>query len=119
MKPGTGDMNGIVPLLIDLQTRPERDVSLHSLAHASGYSPFHFQRLFTDAVGETPKDHVERGPSRTRGLRISVTRESILEIGLSIGYRSHETFSRAFRRRFETTPSAWRRCSLVAQKDRN
>jgi AraC family transcriptional regulator len=112
------DIDAFAPLLIDVQTNPERDVTLESLARESGYSPSHFQRLFTDAIGESPKDHVERVRLERAAYKISGNRHSILDIAVSVGYRNHETFTRAFRRRFGMTPSAWRRCSLAAQKDR-
>jgi AraC family transcriptional regulator len=105
----------IAPLLIGVQTHPERDVSLDSLANEHGYSPSHFHRLFTEAVGETPKAHIERVRLERAAYRLSVTRESVLDIALSVGFQNHETFSRAFKRRFRYTPSAWRRASIASQ----
>ena len=106
----------ITPLLIGVQSNPERDVSLASLAAEHGYSPSHFHRVFTDVVGETPKAHVERVRLERAAYRLSVTKESILDIALSIGFQNHETFTRAFRRRFDHTPSEWRRRSVDGQK---
>ena len=111
-------MDGIVPMLVDVQTSPERDVTLESLARESGYSPSHFQRLFTGVVGESPKSHVERVRLERAAYKVSVLRDSILDIAVSVGYRNHETFTRAFRRRFGMTPAEWRRLSLVHQRER-
>jgi AraC family transcriptional regulator len=112
----TTTLREITPLLIGVQSNPERDVSLASLAAEHGYSPSHFHRVFTDVVGETPKAHVERVRLERAAYRLAVTKESILDIALSIGFRSHETFTRAFRRRFDHTPSEWRRRSIEGQK---
>jgi AraC family transcriptional regulator len=106
----------ITPLLIGVQSHPERDVSLETLAAEFGYSPSHFHRLFTEAVGETPKEHVERVRLERAAYRLSVTNESVLDIALSVGFQNHETFSRAFKRRFGHTPTAWRKSSVAHQK---
>lgn len=113
-------MNGlpeIAPLLIGVQSHPERDVSLACLAAEQGYSPSHFHRLFAEALGETPKAHVERVRLERAAYRLAVTDESVLDIALAIGFQSHETFSRAFKRRYATTPSAWRRESIKGQRE--
>jgi AraC family transcriptional regulator len=99
-----------------VQTNPERDISLESLAREYGYSPTHFHRLFTEAVGETPKDHVERVRLERAAYRLAITRDSVLSIALSVGFQSHETFSRAFKRRFGRTPTEWRQASHDSQK---
>lgn len=116
MAKGTTTLREITPLLIGVQSNPERDVSLDSLAAEHGYSPSHFHRVFTDVVGETPKAHVERIRLERAAYRLSLTKESILDIALSIGFQSHETFTRAFKRRFGYTPTAWRQLSLEGQK---
>jgi AraC family transcriptional regulator len=62
-------------------------------------------------VGETPRAHVERVRLERAAYRLAVTGEQVVDIALSIGFESHETFTRAFRRRFGVTPSDWRvRC---------
>jgi AraC family transcriptional regulator len=112
----TKSLREITPLLIGVQSNPERDVSLARLAAEYGYSPSHFHRVFTNTVGETPKAHVERMRLERAAYRLAVTKEGILDIALSIGFRSHETFTRAFRRRFDCTPSDLRRQSVNGQK---
>jgi DNA gyrase inhibitor GyrI len=52
----------LVPLLIEIQNELDQDNSLSTLAERSGYSPFHFHRMFSQAIGETPKQHVDRLP---------------------------------------------------------
>lgn len=98
-------------LLIGVQTRPERDTSLTTLAAEQGVSPFHFHRAFTAAVGETPRRYVDRVRLERAAYRLSVTRERVIDIALSVGFENHETFSRAFKRRFAMTTSEWRRHS--------
>ena len=111
-------LDSIAPLLIGVQTHPERDVSLESLAREWGYSSSHFHRLFTETVGETPKAHVERVRLERAAFRVAVEGSSFLEIALAVGFRNHETFTRAFKRRFGMAPMAYRRFARRAQKER-
>ena len=111
-------LSEVAPLLLSIQSSPERDLRLDSLAAEHGYSASHFHRVFTAAVGETPKAHVERIRLERAAYRLSVTRENVLDIALSLGFRNHETFSRAFKRHFDSTPTAWRRESVRGQKRR-
>jgi AraC family transcriptional regulator len=111
-------IDGIAPLLVGVQTNPERDISLDSLAREWGYSPSHFHRLFTETVGETPRAHVQRVRLERAALRVAVGEEAIIDIALAVGYRNHETFTRAFRRIFGMTPAAYRRAARCAQKAR-
>ena len=111
-------LDSIAPLLIGVQTHPERDVSLESLAREWGYSPSHFHRLFTETVGETPKAHVERVRLERAAMRVAVEGSSFLEIALAVGFRNPETFTRAFKRRFGMAPTAYRRFARRAQKER-
>lgn len=110
------DIAEIAPLLIGVQTNPERDISLTTLAREHGLSPAHFHRVFKTALGETPKSHVERVRLERAVYRLSMSDESILDIALSLGFRNPETFSRAFRRRFDRTPSETRAAARASVK---
>jgi AraC family transcriptional regulator len=111
-------LSAVTPLLLDVQDKLDQDLSLPSLARRFGYSPFHFHRFFSKAVGETPKQHVDRLRLERAAYKLAITRESILPIALSVGFKNHETFSRAFRRAFNYTPRDYRRACRVAQRQR-
>jgi transcriptional regulator GlxA family with amidase domain len=110
-------MREVTPLLIKVQSSLDQDISLGSLARQYGYSPFHFHRFFSKTVGETPKRHVDRLRLERAAYKLAITRESVLEIGLSVGFKYHETFSRAFKRAFGYTPRDYRRACKVAQAE--
>lgn len=117
-QPESWSIEGIAPLLVGVQTNPERDVSLKSLAEEFGYSPSHFHRLFKETVGETPRAHIQRVRLERAALRVAVGRESIVDIALAVGYKNHETFTRAFRRAFGMAPTEYRRAAHSAQQER-
>lgn len=104
--------------LIAVQRELDQPHDLESLAKTFGYSPFHFHRLFTAGVGETPRQHVERLRLEKGWLAVAVTERPILDIALEVGFQSHETFIRAFRRAYGETPTAFRRRAKRAQQER-
>lgn len=112
------DLERIKPLLISLQTSPERDTSLAALASDYGCSPFAFHRLFKTATGETPHEHVNRMRLERAAYKLAVTNDSVLDIALAVGFKNHETFTRAFRRQYSESPAAWRRSSVEALNTR-
>jgi AraC family transcriptional regulator len=49
---------------------------------------------------------------------LAITDQSVLEVGLAVGFRSHESFSRAFKRGLGRTPTAYRQAAKAAQRER-
>jgi AraC family transcriptional regulator len=98
----------LIPLLMRVQNNLDDELNLDSLASSGGYSKYHFQRLFRSALGETPRAYVERLRLEKAAYKLWITNDSVLDIAVSVGFRSHEAFSRAFRRRFSTSPTELR-----------
>lgn len=96
------------PVLAYAAARLDEDVSLAALAREAGLSAFHLQRIFSAAVGETPKQLTLRLRLGRAAVMLLTCDDSILDVALSCGFQSHEAFIRAFRRRFGMTPSAYR-----------
>lgn len=95
-------------LLVQLEQNLDGDVGLESLAGAWGASPFKFHRLFSSAVGETPKQRVLRMRLERAAQLLAASDQRVLDIGLAVGFNSHEAFTRAFKRSFGQTPTAYR-----------
>lgn len=84
-------------------------VSLASAAAYAGFSPFHFQRLFTRAFGESPHEFLTRIrlERAQRILRTSV--DPVTEICVDLGYESLGSFSALFKREVGIAPTEFRR----------
>lgn len=108
----------MIPLLIQVQRDLDQDLDLESLAERFGYSAFHFHRVFRENVGETPRQYVQRLRLEKAAYKLLISAEGILDIGLSVGFKNHETFTRAFRRRFGCPPSEYRNSGKMAQAER-
>lgn len=98
----------LLPVLVQIQARLDEDLALDRLARLAGLSRFHFLRQFRALTGETPKQYVLRLRIERAALRLLLVRSSVLDVALDCGFQNHETFSRAFKRRFGTSPSEYR-----------
>jgi AraC family transcriptional regulator len=99
----------VQPLLAYAAANLDDDVSLTALAGKASLSEFYLHRIFSAAVGETPKQFTMRLRLGHAAARLLMTDDSVLSVALSCGFQSHEVFVRAFRRSFGMTPSTYRR----------
>lgn len=80
-------------------------LSLHAVSQASGFSPFHFHRVFKALVGETPNQFVKRlRLERALYLMSHAPRRPLTEVALHCGFSSSSDFSRSFRQHFGQAP---------------
>ena len=74
------------------------DVSLETIAAIANYSPFHFQKIFSKALLETPKQYVIRLRLERAAHFIKIFPDlAINEIASGCGFSSNSIFSRAFK----------------------
>jgi AraC family transcriptional regulator len=88
------------------------DLGLETLASVASYSPFHFQRLFSTAIGESPRQYVIRLRLEKSAHHLILFPDlSITEIALDSGFSSLSAFSRAFNAHFGISPKAYKNLS--------
>ena len=91
-----------------IAARDDEALTLRALAELLGYSEFHTTRRFKEVSGMPLRDYL-RG--RRLAFALKEVRDgdaSLLDIALDHGFSSHEAFTRAFKRAFGVTPSAYR-----------
>lgn len=79
-------------------------VSLDALAEVAGVSRYHLSRMFCYAVGQPISRYIRLRRLSTAAIALAAGESDILNLALSIGYGSHEAFSRAFKDHFSKTP---------------
>ncbi len=85
------------------------DLHLEHVARAAGLSPFHFHRIFTARVGETPGSFLNRVRlERAANYLIKDKNSSVTQISASLGFSSAAVFSRAFKKYFGLPPGEFR-----------
>jgi AraC family transcriptional regulator len=99
-------------LLRDLRLSLDGNQTLASIARRAGKSRFHIHRQLRRALGETPRQFIERQRLDQAAARLIGSKEAVFEIALGAGFSSHEVFTRAFRRRFGCTPIRYRATAM-------
>jgi len=97
-----------VALALDLLRASEAEpISLAEIATRTGYSPAHFQKLFTRWVGLSPAAYARA--SRAGWASKSLANgASVTEAVYAAGYSAPSRFYESGARRMGMTPSAWR-----------
>jgi AraC family transcriptional regulator len=90
------------------------ELSLEDIAGAASFSRFHFHRIFKAVVGETVAEFTWRLRLESAANRlVSRSGQPVSRIAMDCGFSSSQNFAKAFRGRFGTTPSAFRRSGLA------
>ncbi|HQU83071.1 MAG TPA: helix-turn-helix domain-containing protein [Pyrinomonadaceae bacterium] len=85
------------------------ELSLQQLAEIAQYSPFHFQKIFKQTVGESPKQYVIRMRLETAAHALIMHRhKTVTEIALENGFSSSATFARSFKKYFGNSAEEFR-----------
>jgi AraC-like DNA-binding protein len=105
-------------LAMEVSEQLDQQPTLADLSRRSGCSPFHLQRRFSAVLGETPMQHIPRVRLERAAYLAAITEVSILRVALDVGFRSHATFTRAFRRRCRMSPVEYRTAARTAQRER-
>lgn len=95
-------------VLVLIQERLDEPLALDELAAHACLSPHHFHRVFRGMLGEPLVAHVRRLRLERAAYQLKFSRRSVVELALDAGYDSHEAFTRAFKKHFRETPSAFR-----------
>lgn len=84
------------------------EINLADCARMSGYSPYHFLRIFRDAVGLTPADYIRKRRISEISREMMQGNRSISSIAFWYGFNSKENFVRAFKMEHHILPTEYR-----------
>lgn len=91
-----------------IHSRLTEAISLADLARVANSSEFHFHRIFTAIMGERPGDYIRRLRLERAAFLLQTTPLPLAELAERTGYQSPHALSKAFKKRFDITPSAFR-----------
>ena len=92
-----------------MEANLQEPFDLADLAKTAGMSAFHFSRLFKSATGLAPSRYFIRQRIARAQQLLQETSDSVIEIGMSVGYSSPSHFAQIFRRETGASPSDYRR----------
>ena len=86
---------------------------LAELAERAALSPLHFHRIFRGMLGETPLELHRRLRLERAAWRLRTAGARVTHVAFEAGYETHESFTRAFRDAYGTSPSEFRERAQV------
>jgi AraC family transcriptional regulator len=83
-----------------IENNLDADLSLEELSKIACFSPFHFHRIFSALLGETPNGYITRRRIEKIAGRLFYPgkNESLTQLAHQYGFKSIYSFSRAFRK---------------------
>ena len=82
-------------------------VEIEDLIKISGYSYFHFHRIFLGCTGESIKKYIKRLRMQEAALKLQLKQGSITSIAMNSGFNTPSSFNKAFKNMFSCSPSAY------------
>ena len=89
------------------------EITATDLAGVAGLSVFHFARMFTLAIGVSPRRYMGRMRLERAMAEIAVGRSSLAKIAFDARFSSQASFTRAFRRATGMSPGGYRRRRVI------
>jgi AraC family transcriptional regulator len=84
------------------------DIPLEKLATVACFSPFHFHRIFSAVLGETPRDYIERSRMEKAAKLICLKQNiAIADIASACGFSSASSFTRTFKKHYGIAPTQY------------
>lgn len=84
------------------------DIELSKVIECTGFSKYHFMRIFKSILGYSAGDYIRRRKMTEAAIELRKSEMNIIDIAVMFGYNSHEAFTRAFKEVFNTTPHYFR-----------
>ena len=91
-----------------IESHLDGKLELETVAEAVHYSKYHLHRLFTETVGMTIHDYVQRCQLTEAAKLLVFSDKPIIEIAFICGYESQQSFSLAFKAMYKSPPAEYR-----------
>ena len=97
-----------------VQAHLSQDLSLEALAQQTGFSPYHFARLFRQMTGESPHHFVLRQRIERARRLLQASKMPLASIAVESGFANQSHFTQVFKRQLGLTPRAYRRDRAIS-----
>lgn len=87
----------------------EENLDLDKIADSANYSKYHLHRMFSNIVGCTMHQYIQKRRLTEAARQLIYTSRSIIDISLTAGYETQQSFTLAFKRLYEESPQAYRK----------
>ena len=93
-----------------IENNLHEELKLEIIAREGCYSPFHFHRIFKGVIGETLQEFILRKRMEKSLVLLTKDKYKLLDqVYFEVGFKSHSTFSKTFKKYFGITPTSFRK----------
>lgn len=85
------------------------DLELNEIAKEACFSLFHFHRIFFILTGNSVKDYIRKRRLSLACKELAYSSSKVIDLALKYGYKTPESFSKAFKKMFSLTPIQMKR----------
>jgi AraC family transcriptional regulator len=105
------DRRRAVETALWIDANSDQAIDLDRAAAVAEFSPFHFLRLFRQALGVTPHQYLIRSRLRRAARLLADSQQPITDIAFEVGFGDLSNFVRSFHRAAGISPRAFRRAA--------
>ena len=102
------NIQNITAVIEYIEAHLTEKLDLDTIADAVHYSKYHLHRMFTDTVGITLHDYIQRRQLTEAAKLLVFSKKPIIEIALIAGYESQQAFTSIFKSMYKQTPLEYR-----------
>nr|WP_315024464.1 AraC family transcriptional regulator [uncultured Aminipila sp.] len=103
-----GNLKNVIMAIQYIEGHLNEKLDLDIVADAVHYSKYHLHRMFTDTVGLTIHDYVQRRRLTEAAKLLVFSQKTILDIALLAGYESQQAFTSIFKAMYKQSPNQFR-----------
>ena len=98
-----------IEIVIDyIESNLDEKLDLEKVSEAVHYSKYHLHRMFTNMVGMTIHDYVQRRQLTEAAKLLVFSSKPIIEVAFFCGYESQQAFTSAFKSMYKVPPAQYR-----------
>lgn len=103
------NINGVERMQSYIDSHLKGNITLHKLAEAAGYSPWHAAKVFKELTGKSPFEYIRLMRLSRAAIRLREEDVKIVDVAFDFVFDSHEGFTRAFSKHFGLSPQNYAR----------
>lgn len=107
------DVEKLKTVLLRIEKDYDKKLTVEQMAEECGYSASHFMRWFKDMTGSGFAGYLIEYRLSKAALALRDTNDTILDISERTGFDNLSNFNRLFKKKFDMTPSQFRRQSIA------
>lgn len=101
--------NAVLRSIEIIESRIAEKLTLQNIAASVYFSKYHYSRMFSEIIGESVMEYVQKRRIELGAKALRQTDKTVLDIALSLGFETHEGFTRAFKMHMGLTPRGYRK----------